>query len=129
VDLKGKVAKEDSNWVNYFSRIRNVCPWSYKLMDSILVWENDEKCLSTIACTFPATKFEAFVFVYKNKSAKQLEQLADNMNKKYTHSEFLWSHPAEGGDSTHVPCLIQQDRDKLTTLRENLGYVEEIEKI
>ena len=88
-------------------------------------WENDEKCLSTIACTFPATKFEAFVFVYKNKSAKQLEQLADTMNKKYTHSEFLWSHPAEGGDSTLVPCIIQQDRDKLKTLRENLGYVEE----
>tara|TARA_R100001460_G_scaffold90344_1_gene131916 strand:+ start:130 stop:513 length:384 start_codon:yes stop_codon:yes gene_type:complete len=126
VDLrKAKVAKEDSEWVKYFARIRNVCPWSYRLMDSILVWENDETCLSTIACLFPKTKFEAFVFVYKNKTAKQLEQLADKMNSKYTHSEFLWSHPNEGGDSTHVPCLIQQDRDKLTQLRENLGYVDE----
>jgi len=126
VDLrKAKVAKEDSEWVKYFARIRNVCPWSYRLMDSILVWENDETCLSTIACLFPSTKFEAFVFVYKNKTAKQLEQLADKMNSKYTHSEFLWSHPNEGGDSTHVPCLIQQDRDKLEKLRENLGYVDE----
>lgn len=122
---KAKVAKEDSEWVKYFARIRNVCPWSYRLMDSILVWENDETCLSTIACTFPGTKFEAFVFVYKDKTPKQLETLCDTMNKKYGHSEFLWSHPSEGGDSTHVPCLIQQDRDKLETLRENLGYVEQ----
>jgi hypothetical protein len=91
-------------------------------MDSILVWENDEACLSTIACLFPKTKFEAFVFVYKNKTPTQLEQLADKMNNMYTHSEFLWSHPLEGGDSTHVPCVIQQDKDKLELLRESIGY-------
>ena len=122
---KAKVAKEDSEWVKYFARIRNVCPWSYRLMDSILVWENSIKCLNTIAVLFPATKFEAFVYTYKDLSPSQLEKLADKMNSKYTHSEFLWSHPDEGGDSTHVPCLIQQDRDKLTQLRKSIGYVDE----
>jgi hypothetical protein len=123
VDLrKAQVAKDNSDWVKYFARIRGVCPWSYKLMDSILVWENDETCLSTIACLFPKTKFEAFVFVYKDKTAKQLEQLADTMNNMYEHSEFLWSHPLEGGDSTDVPCIIQQDREKLTMIRESIGY-------
>jgi hypothetical protein len=123
VDLrKAKVAKDNSDWVKYFSRIRNVCPWSYKLMDSILVWENDVACLSTIACLFPKTKFEAFVFVYKDKTPTQLEQLADKMNNMYSHSEFLWSHPLEGGDSTHVPCVIQQDKDKLELIRESIGY-------
>lgn len=119
---KAKVAKDNSDWVKYFSRIRNVCPWSYKLMDSILVWENDQACLSTIACLFPKTKFEAFVFVYKDKTPTQLEQLADKMNNMYSHSEFLWSHPLEGGDSTHVPCVIQQDKDKLELIRESIGY-------
>tara|TARA_R100001463_G_scaffold100203_1_gene154644 strand:+ start:134 stop:421 length:288 start_codon:yes stop_codon:yes gene_type:complete len=94
-------------------------------MDNILVWENDVRCLSTIACLFPSTKFEAFVFVYKDKTADELEQLADKMNNKYTHSEFLWSHPEEGGDSTHVPCVIQQDRVQLQTIRDNIGYVEQ----
>ena len=125
----GKVASSDPLWRKYFASIKQVCPWSSKYMDNILVWENNQKCLSTIACLFPATKFEAFVFVYKDKSAKQLEKLADKMNNKYTHSEFLWSHPLEGGDSTHVPCLIQQDRAKLTNIREKIGYVDEIEKI
>ena len=125
MDLKGKVAKEDSEWVKYFAKIRNVCPWSYKLMDSILVWENDIRCLNTIAVTFPATKFEAFVYVYKDATPQELTDLALEMNFKYDHSEFLWSHPDEGGDSTHVPCLIQQDREKLTTLREALGYENE----
>tara|TARA_Y100001937_G_scaffold44400_1_gene62514 strand:- start:1859 stop:2233 length:375 start_codon:yes stop_codon:yes gene_type:complete len=122
VDVKGKVAREDSTWVKYFARIRKVCPWSYKLMDSILIWDNDESNLNTIAVTFKQSKMEAFVYVMKNKTAKQLSDMCDMLNKKYDHSEWLWSHPDEGGDSTHVPCLIQQDRDKLEQLREAIGY-------
>ncbi len=123
--MAAKVASSDSTWRTYFASIKQVCPWSSKFMDNILVWENDVRCLSTIACLFPGTKFEAFVFVYKDKSANELEQLADKMNNKYTHSEFLWSHPEEGGDSTHVPCVIQQDRVQLQTIRDNIGYVEQ----
>ena len=125
----GKVASSDPLWRKYFASIKQVCPWSSKYMDKILVWENDQKCLNTLAVIFPGTNFEAFVYVYKHKTAKQLETLCEEMNKKYGDSEFLWSHPAEGGDSPHVPCLIQQDRAKLTNIRENIGYVEEIEKI
>ena len=123
--MAAKVASSDSTWRTYFASIKKVCPWSSKFMDNILVWENDVRCLSTIACLFPSTKFEAFVFVYKDKTADELEQLADKMNNKYTHSEFLWSHPEEGGDSTHVPCVIQQDRVQLQTIRDNIGYVEQ----
>ena len=80
VDLrKAVVAKDNSDWVKYFARIRGVCPWSYKLMDSILVWENSIKCLNTIAVLFPATKFEAFVYTYKDLSPSQLEKLADKI--------------------------------------------------
>ena len=51
--------------------------------------------------------------------------MCDVLNKKYKDSEWLWSHPIEGGDSAHVPILIQQDREKLTTLREAIGYTDE----
>ena len=125
MDLKGKVAKEDSTWVKYFARIRNVCPWSYKLMDSILIWDNDEGSLNTIAATFRQSKMEAFVYVMKDKTANQLSDMCDVLNNKHKESEWLWSHPDEGGDSTHVPCLIQQDRQKLTQLREAIGYTDE----
>jgi hypothetical protein len=37
----------------------------------------------------------------------------------------LWSHPEEGGDSTPSPVLIQQDRTKLTDLRNKVGYTDD----
>ena len=117
-----KVASSDSKWRTYFASIKEVCPWSSKFMDKILVWESSEKCLNTIAYTFRGTSFEAFVFVLKDKTSKQLDELCNAMNKTHKDSEFLWSHPIEGGDSTHVPCIIQQDRVQLTTIRENIGY-------
>ena len=123
--MAAKVASSDSEWRTYFASIKKVCPWSSKLMDKILVWENSQKCLNTIAVLFPATKFEAFVYVYKDMTANQLDKLADKMNNRHTHSEFLWSHPDEGGDSTQYPCIIQQDKVKLETIRENIGYVEQ----
>lgn len=119
---KVKVAKEDKDWVAYFTRIRKVCPWSYKLMDKILIWENHENCVNTTINIFPKTKFEAFVYTMREKTPKQLQKLCDVLNSTYTHSEFLWSHPEEGGDSTHLPVLIQQDRTKLEELRQAVGY-------
>lgn len=123
--MAAKVASSDSKWRTYFASIKKVCPWSSKLMDKILVWDSSENCLNTIAYTFRNTSFEAFVFVLKDKSPSELDSLCDAMNLTHKDSEFLWSHPMEGGDSTHVPCVIQQDRATLTKLRENIGYVYE----
>lgn len=123
--VKGKVAKEDSTWVKYFTKIRGVCPWSYKLMDKILVVETNENCLETYGKVFTVSKYEACVYKFPKATVSWLTDKCEELNKKQTASEWLWSHPEEGGDSTHIPCLIQQDRAKLTTLRENIGYVEE----
>jgi hypothetical protein len=49
-------------------------------------------------------------------------QMSEGLNNLYPKSEWLWSHPAEGGESTPVPCLIQQDALQLNTLREKIGY-------
>ena len=60
-------------------------------------------------------------------SVEHLHTLCDHYNEtlgdKYK-SEFLWSHNEEGGDSTPVPVIIQQDKAQLETLRESMGYVE-----
>lgn len=119
------LASSLKEWRMYFAKIKAVCPWSSKYMDKILVWENNELCLHTTASCFRQSKFEAFVYTLKDKTAKQLEEMCDSLNEKYVDSEWLWSHPSEGGDSTHVPCLIQQDREKLTTIRNKIGYTDE----
>lgn len=122
-------AKEDNLWRSYFTKIREVCPWSYGYMDKILVWENtSETCMGTVSKLFRATNFESFVFVYKDKSPEWLESRAELLNKEQNVCEWLWSHPdADSGQntSTPVPCLIQQDRQRLTNLREKIGYVDE----
>jgi hypothetical protein len=123
--LKAKVAKEDSIWVKYFSKIRGVCPWSYKLMDKILVVQTKENCLQTWSSLFRASKYEACVYTFPGATVDWLSTKCDELNSQQTHSEWLWSHPAEGGDSTHIECLIQQSRAKLTKIRESIGYVDE----
>ena len=124
-----KVAKEDNLWRNYFTKIKEVCPWSYGYMDKIMVWEGgSETCRVTVSKLFPVTNFEAFVFVYKGKSPEWLKSRAELLNKEQSVCEWLWSHPdADSGDgySTHVPCLIQQDRPRLQKLREQIGYEED----
>ena len=127
------VAKVDveANWAtDYFAKIRGVCPWSYKahMKDNILFIENGgSKCYGTWSYIFKASNKEAFVFIEKGKTPKELDEICIKYEKIYKHVEFLWSHPDEGGDSTPVPVIIIQDKARLQTLREKVGYEEDIE--
>jgi len=123
--LKAKVAKEDSTWAKYFASIRGVCPWSYKLMDKILVLDTHVNCMNTWSTIFKSSTHEAFVYKFPKANVSWLTNKCEELNSSQEHSEFFWSHPEEGGDSTHIPCLIQQDRTKLNNLRESIGYVDE----
>ena len=125
--LKAKVAKEDSTWAKYFASIRGVCPWSYNLMDKILVLDTDVKCMNTWSTIFKSSNHEAFVYKFPKATATWLENKCEELNAAQKHSEWLWSHPeADSGDntSTHIPVLIQQDRAKLTDLRNKVGYID-----
>ena len=130
VKEKEKALKEDNiDWQGYYASIKSVCPWSYKafMNDNILVIEYGANTFKTWSCLFTGTKYEAFVFKMPQITAEELHTLCDHYNEtlgdKYK-SEFLWSHNEEGGDSTPVPVIIQQDKAQLETLRESMGYVE-----
>ena len=118
---------EEVNWASYFAKIRGVCPWSYRahMQDKILFIDYTDTTLHTWAVLFPASKHEAFVYKCPEKSSDWLNSKCDALNVKYSHSEWLWSHPEHGGDSTPIPVLIQQDRAQLEQLREAVGYEEE----
>lgn len=125
MDLKGKVVNEDK-WATYFAKIRKVCPWSLKafMKDKILFVETTPVCLDTYAKLFPHTDYEAAVYKWPNATVEWLETLCAGLNEQYD-TEWLWSHPDEGGNSTHIPVLIQQDAEQLAQLREKIGYVDE----
>lgn len=120
------VAEKEVSWAtNYFAKIRGVCPWSYKahMKDNILFIEGgSEGCYGTWAYVYKASKKEAFVFIEKDKSSEELDEICKKYEKIYEHVEWLWSHPDEGGDSTPVPTIIIQDKARLQTLREKVGY-------
>lgn len=120
-----RAVKEDK-WATYFASIRKVCPWSLTafMKDKILFVETNGSCLDTYAKLFPHTEYEAVVYKWPDASVEWLQTMCEGLNEIYD-TEWLWSHPAEGGDSTHIPVLIQQDATQLALLREKIGYVDE----
>jgi len=121
---KRKKVQEEVNWTKYFAKIKGVCPWSYRahMKDTILFIDYSDVTINTWQLFLDATEYEAFVYKCPGKSSKWLNAKADEMNAKYKKHEWLWSHPEHGGDSTPIPVLIQQDRETLTKLREQVGY-------
>ena len=91
-------------------------------MDKILVLEPHISCINTWSTIFKASKHEAFVYKFPKASVDWLRNKCDELNASQEYSEWLWSHPSEGGDSTPSPVLIQQNRAKLNTIRDNIGY-------
>jgi len=129
-EAERKEVVREVNWTSYFAHIQGVCPWAYKafMKDNILVWEHPENCFKTIKSLYIISGYEAFVYVFKNSTPKQLEKLCDALNAEQDTDEWLWSHPDvdEGqNNSTPVPALIQQNRARLEKIREQIGYYDE----
>lgn len=68
------------------------------------------------------TEFESVVFICADKTSEWLDAKCDKLNAESDLYQWLWSHPAEGGYSTPVPVLIQQERAQLEGLRKKTGY-------
>ena len=121
-------AHAEANWKKYFEDIRTVCPWSYAayMSDKILIVPYAESEFSTWRLFLHYTGFESVVYTFPaDITSGYLENLCDALNETDTESEWLWSHPEQGGDSTPTPVLIQQERAKLEKLRHKVGYYDE----
>ena len=95
------------------------------MANNILFVDYVDHTFNTWAMIFTASKHEAFVFKCEGKSSDWLNNKCDELNAKHKQSEWLWSHPEHGGDSTPIPVLIQQDKKQLEQLRAAVGYEEE----
>lgn len=124
--MEKKVA-EEVNWTSYFAKIRGVCPWSYRahMAEKILFVDYNEVEFNTWKSLFHSSNHEAYVYKCMGKTSDWLNSKCDQLNQTDQKSEWLWSHPIEGGDSTPVPVLIQQDKQILADLRKKVGYEDE----
>lgn len=126
--------RSNTNWLEYYESIRNVCPWSYRsyVMGGIITVPYTENTFSTFAKCFENSIDEhgqatdCIVYVCTGKSLDWLEHMVDTMNNTYPHQEWLYSSPADDdGNATPVEVLIQQRSSKLEELREKVGYYDE----
>jgi len=93
--------------------------------NDILFIEYSETTFNTWRSLFRAKQsFEAYVYKCHEKSSDWLESKCDYLNSIDENSEWLFSHPDGGENSTVIPVLIQQDREQLDKLREDVGYYE-----
>lgn len=114
---KQRRSQEEVNWCEYFQQIQGVCPWSYSAWKKdtidIVDWQGSIRDLGG---------YSARVYIHVNASPRLLNKWADKLNLQYAQYEFLWSHPRYKGDSAPVPCIIQQDRHQLNSIRRKLEH-------
>lgn len=99
------------DWLAYFKSIKGVCPWSLSaaLQGRIRItdWHSQILDLGTdLAIVYRCTL-----------NAQQLKTITDQLNLNYEELEFFWSHPSQGGHSTPIPIIIQQDHLHLEKIR------------
>ena len=103
----------DVDWLEYFKSIRTECPWSYqdyvKGLIDIVEYQGE---------VMPLGSYSARVYVI-NASTDTVEALCHGLN--HGEDEWLFSYPGYGSWATPVSVLIQQDRQRLSTLRKQLG--------
>lgn len=105
---------DEVDWQAYFTSIQDVCPWSlasYKRgRIHIVDWRSRTQAL---------VNYDARIYIMWRAKPRLLKKWADRLNDEDEKCEWLFSHPLGGGtNSTPVPCLIQQDRQILTRLRD-----------
>ena len=115
-------------WTKYFEHIKSVCPWSRRahMNNDILFIDYSDTTFNTWRSLFRAKQsFEAYVYKCRNVTSDWLESKCDYLNSIDEHSEWLFSHPDGGENSTVIPVLIQQNAQQLNELREDVGYYED----
>jgi len=102
-----------SNWDEYFSSIREQCPWSYSAwlrgQIDIVQWDG---------AVLPLGNYQARMYTV-DASNQIVEKMAEELDEG--EYEWLFSYPDYGEYATPQPVLIQQDRATLAKLREKVN--------
>tara|TARA_B100000900_G_scaffold415517_1_gene445710 strand:+ start:262 stop:615 length:354 start_codon:yes stop_codon:yes gene_type:complete len=115
-------------WTEYFSKIKDVCPWSWE------AWKNNKIYITHLYEILPLNEYEAIVYIVDEIDEDSLDEYVESLNEQYAQYEFLWSHPTHtkgGKNQTPIAVVIQQDRKILESLRKGTkdGIDSKTEKI
>lgn len=104
------------DWLAYFESIQLECPWSLRAYKAgaidIVNWSDSDQLE-------PLGNLQARMYIvdYPNSI---VEAMAEELDCQDIACEWLFSYPGYGLYATPVAVLIQQDRQTLARLREQL---------
>ena len=96
------------NWDQYFFNIKEACPWSY------MAWHKNKIDIVKTNAVLPLGDYRARIYIF-DLTRRRLKKLCKQRDSG--EYEWLWSTPHYGANGTPLPCLIQQNRQELTTIR------------
>ena len=100
------------DWLEYFKSIRSECPWSYSAYQKGLIDIVDYE-----GVRLPLGDYSARMYIVNAPDAT-VEALAASWDQG--EDEWLFSYPGYGDYATPVKVLIQQNRQQLNHLRNQL---------
>ena len=108
------VSHQSVDWYHYFKSIRTQCPWSYAayIHGGIDIVEYSGKRL-------PMGPYQARMYTLTAPN-DTVEALALGLDYEDSDCEWLFSYPGYGEYATPVSVLIQQHRQTLQQLRQQL---------
>jgi hypothetical protein len=109
--VRAKVKAADVNWSEYFEGIKQQCPWS------LAAWRQGEITVSKwTGSSQPLNNLQARIYLTKTLNQRRLKKLCKTLD--HGSDEWLWSYPGLGPYATPVAVLIQQNRARLSELRQ-----------
>ena len=101
------------DWLDYFRSIKTQCPWSYPAYQQGRI--DIQEYLGQI---LPLGRYQARVYTVQDPD-QSVEALSAALD--HGEDEWLFSYPGYGPWATPVPVLIQQNRQELNQLRQQLS--------
>jgi len=119
------VKSKDINWNNYYSNIRDKCPWSaYAYMEGKLFHTQFKSWNLAVQNESMMTPMKLWAIAYLDCpfSVEEMDSWVEQRNKEQTHTVYYFSHPEHNpnGRASPVPMLIQQRADILDMARKGV---------
>lgn len=102
------------DWYSYFKSIREQCPWSYA---AYLKGKIDIKEYQGVR--LPLGDYQARMYIVNAPDATVVS-IAEGLDYEDKDYEWLYSYPGYGDYATPVSVIIQQWREELNRLRNQI---------
>ena len=119
------VKSKDVNWNNYYSNIRDVCPWSaYAYMEGKLFHTQFKSWNIAVQNESMMVPMKLWAIAYLDCpfTVEEMDAWVEQRNGEQSLTVYYFSHPEHNptGRASPVPMLIQQRQDILDMARKGV---------